>query len=422
MRLILRWLLSRTVRHAVDLFRQVRKLAQAQCDQLPAATIQGLRAAADKLRVLAGSGAGNKTIEDGMGELEKVANRLLKPYPHPRWRENVEVLLVTGAIVLAIRTFFFQPMAIPSGSAQPTLFGITQEPRAEEIQERRFRAASNPTAQAPASKPIVIPRAWQRFTDKWWSGISYFRIVAKEDGELIQASEPRMVFPFVKLQTFRVGRQQYRIYASSSFENVLKRGLGIADQQRMPIPEGLHFRAGEEIINLKIVSGDHLFVNRVIYNFRPPRRSEIVVFTSTGIPGIIPDTHYIKRLVAIGGDRVRIGNDRHLVINDDRLDASSPGFENVYSFKPTAPPRDSHYSGHVNNVTGAKFGKAGIAPLFPDEHTEFRVRPDYCLAFGDNTMNSHDGRAWGDFPEEKIIGRASFVFWPITDRFGWGYR
>jgi signal peptidase I len=421
MRLILRWFLSRTVRHAVDLCRQVRKLAQAQRDQLPAATIQGLRAAADKLRVLAGSGAGKKMIEDGMGELEKVANRLLKPYPHPRWRENVEVLLVTGAIVLAIRTFFFQPMAIPSGSAQPTLFGITQEPRAEEIQERRFRAAINPTAQAPAINPIVIPGAWRRFIDKWWSGISYFRIVAKEDGELIQASEPRMVFPFVKMQNFHVGRQQYRIYASSSFENVLKRGLGMADQ-RMPIPEGLHFRAGEEIINLKIVSGDHLFVNRVICNFRPPRRGDIVVFTSTGIPGIIPDTHYIKRLVAIGGDRVRIGNDRHLVINDDRRDASSPGFENVYSFKPTDPPRDSHYSGHVNNATGAKFGKPGIAPLFPDENTEFRVRPDHGLAFGDNTMNSHDGRAWGDFPQDKIIGRASFVFWPITDRFGWGYR
>ena len=420
MRLILRWFLSRAVRHAIDLCRQVRKLARAQGDQLPAAAIRELVTAAGKLRALAGSGADKKTIESGMAELEKVANRLLKPYPHPRWRENVEVLLVTGAVVLAIRTFLFQPMAIPSGSAQPTLYGITQEPRMEEIQERRFRAATNPIAQVPATNPIVMPGAFQRFIDKWWSGISYFRIVAKEEGDLIQASEPRLVFPFVKMQTFRVGRLQYRIYASSSFENVLKRGLGI--DPRSFIPEGFHFRSGEEIINLKIISGDHLFVNRVLYNFRPPRRGEIVVFTSTGIPDIIQDTHYIKRLVAIGGDRVRIGNDRHLVINDDRLDASSPGFENVYGFNPTDPPRDSHYSGHVNGVTAAKFGKPGIAPKFRDENAEFRVRPNHCLAFGDNTMNSHDGRAWGDFPQEKIIGRASFVFWPITDRFGWGYR
>ena len=43
-------------------------------------------------------------------------------------------------------------------------------------------------------------------------------------------------------------------------------------------------------------------------------------------------------------------------------------------------------------------------------------------------MNSFDGRAWGDFPEEKVVGKASFVFWPIggrdriPSRFGWGYR
>src|SRR5207247_10763552 len=51
----------------------------------------------------------------------------LLPYPSGSIRENVEVFLVTGAVVLALRTFFFQPMAIPSGSAQPTLWGITSE-------------------------------------------------------------------------------------------------------------------------------------------------------------------------------------------------------------------------------------------------------------------------------------------------------
>jgi len=66
--------------------------------------------------------------------------------------------------------------------------------------------------------------------------------------------------------------------------------------------------------------------------------------------------------------------------------------------------------------------------LFLDDRMEFVVRPDHLLAFGDNTMNSHDGRAWGDFPQEKVVGKSSFVFWPIgkredsPSRFGWGYR
>ena len=187
-------------------------------------------------------------------------------------------------------------------------------------------------------------------------------------------------------------------------------------------------RKGDEFIRLKVVSGDHLFVNRMTYNFRHARRGEIIVFASDNIPGLIQNTHYIKRLIALGGEHVRISNDRHVYINGQRLDASTPRFEFVYSFDPKQPPRADHYSGHVNGFVGAQYGLGSIAPLFNNETTEFVVRPHHYLAFGDNTMNSHDGRAWGDFPEEKVVGKASFVFWPIgarddaPSRFGWGYR
>ena len=39
-------------------------------------------------------------------------------------------------------------------------------------------------------------------------------------------------------------------------------------------------------------------------------------------------------MVAMGGERVQLGEDRHLIINGKRLDASTPHFENVYSFNP----------------------------------------------------------------------------------------
>ena len=44
------------------------------------------------------------------------------------------------------------------------------------------------------------------------------------------------------------------------------------------------------------------------------------------------------------------------------------------------------------------------------------------MVMGDNTMNSLDSRAWGDFPATNVIGKSFFVYWPITDRFGWGNR
>jgi signal peptidase I len=44
------------------------------------------------------------------------------------------------------------------------------------------------------------------------------------------------------------------------------------------------------------------------------------------------------------------------------------------------------------------------------------------MVFGDNTCNSSDSRFWGTFPARNIIGKSFFVYWPLTDRFGWGNR
>ena len=63
-----------------------------------------------------------------MEELEFAANKWLKPYPNATWRENVEVLLVAMAVAMGIRTFFLQPFKIPTGSMQPTLYGVTSTP------------------------------------------------------------------------------------------------------------------------------------------------------------------------------------------------------------------------------------------------------------------------------------------------------
>ena len=66
-----------------------------------------------------------KAVTDSLVRLEKSANKWLKPYPNAAWRENVEVLLVALTVAMGIRTFFLQPFKIPTGSMQPTLFGVT---------------------------------------------------------------------------------------------------------------------------------------------------------------------------------------------------------------------------------------------------------------------------------------------------------
>jgi signal peptidase I len=401
---ILSWLLSKTVREAVDLGRQIRKLSRAQRDLLSADGLARMSAARHELKEAIRSGADRATLTLSMRKLEKVAGEQLKPFPHPRWRENVEVLLVTAAVVLALRTFFFQPMAIPTGSAQPTLYGI-------EHTDLR-------------GKPEVeVPTGLRRIFRSWWHGEHYYHAVARSSGPFRWIDyQPRRVLPLVSKQRFRVGNEVYTVWFPPD-----------SLVGRSELRDGLFFNEGDVILRLKVVSGDHLFVNRLIYNFRQPRRGEIIVFASAGLPGLTPDTHYIKRLIALGNETVRIGNDRHVVIDGERLDASTPGFENVYGFDPSRPPRRNEYSGHVNGVVARLAGHpelGNVIRLFPNEQTQYRVRPDHFLVFGDNTMNSTDSRMWGDaglgvpgdIPEEKVIGRASFVFWPISSRFGWGYR
>src|SRR5438093_9440804 len=384
--LILRWFLSRKVRQAVDMRRQVRKLVGAQRDLLSPEEIQEISKDARELSNAIAAGERLEGLEKRMKNLEKVANENLKPYPSASLRENIEVFLVTGAVVLALRTFFFQPMAIPSGSAQPTLWGITSE---------NFLGRPD----------VKFPTGLKRLFQSCWSGIHYYDEAAQEGGE-VRIGEIERVLRFIRKQTLWVGNKPYTFWFPV---DDLKQRAGLFDGQMI--------RKGEEFIKLKVISGDHLFVNRLIYNFRQPRRGEIIVFYSDHIPGLIEETHYIKRLIARGGEHVSIGNDRHVYINGERLDASTRGFENVYKFDrfdPIPPPERDHYSGHVNNTIAEKNGGgSNLAPLFQDETTVFVVRTNHYLAFGDNTMNSKDGRSWGDFPQELVMRRASFVFWRI---------
>ena len=392
----LKWFLSRTVRHATEMRKHVGKLLSAQRDILSPPAIDAITAAIGDLIRAVAANADKKALLKQMESLEKVANKWLKPYPHSAIRENIEVILVAVAVAMAIRTFFLQPFKIPTGSMQPTLYGIT-------IDDLK-------------SKPdFKVPGGFSRFVNACFRGTFYHYLQAEADGELIDVGPLEHVIKFVNKQriTMRYNLGGNLVDKSHTVWFAPDERLA----ERANLRSGQSFHKGDEIIKLKEVAGDHLFVNRLTYNFRHPKRGEIIVFETRGIedPRMPQDQFYIKRLVALGGERVQIGDDRHLIINrTNRLDASTPHFENVYSFNPKEPPQESHYSGHVNAMY--------LAPLFQDKHEGYVVRPDHYMVMGDNTVNSFDSRAWGDFSRTNVIGKSFFVYWPISERFGWGHR
>ena len=121
---ILRWFLSKKVRQAADMCRQVRKLIGAQRDLLSPEEIQEISKAARELSNAIAAGDRLEGIEKRMKNLEKVANENLKPYPSASLRENIEVFLVTGADkadrALEVLSGPPDPTRLPSQLIKPT--------------------------------------------------------------------------------------------------------------------------------------------------------------------------------------------------------------------------------------------------------------------------------------------------------------
>jgi signal peptidase I len=399
--MILRWFSSSQVRDAVTMRKHVRRILAAQRDVLAPSAVENVKRALMDLSNALQTGLKGEALKKEMAKLEEAANKWLKPYPHSAWRENVEVLLVALAVAMAIRTFFVQPFKIPTGSMQPTLFGVTSE--------------------SLLNKPdFKIPTGWERVKE-WFAGVSYVHVMAQADGEITAISPMRRFLIFNLKQSLWIGGVEHVMWFPPDY--------GEQDlPSRARLQQGRVYHKGDEVMNFRVAAGDHLFVDRLTYNFHKPARGEIIVFETRGIMNLdsmgvnrMPqDQFYIKRLVVLPGEKVQIGNDRHLIINGQRLDASTPHFENVYGFNPATPPRESQFSGHLNGTVASAAGFYFDMPYFPNAETVYGNDGNSFMVMGDNTCNSSDSRVWGSFPAKNVIGKSFFVYWPITARFGWG--
>ena len=325
---------------------------------------------------------------------------------------------------------------------QPTLFGVTSEPDFGQDKIRYWAAKYKPDLfkgdvqeQVRLRKTLQIPTGLDRVLE-WLKGNNYVYLTAENEGEITRYG-PVKKFLIPYEQSIWIGDVEHKLWFPPDMgESSIEERSGLSNN-----PHHV-FHRGDEVIKLKVSAGDHLFVDRMTYNFRKPARGEIVVFATYGITNMVnginkmpQDEFYVKRLVALPRESVRIGNDRHLVINGERLDATTPHFGNVYGFDPAKPPRDSEYSGHLNNsVAAASDQYPFIAPNFPDAEAVYTnavmigndpdnltasSEPSY-MVMGDNTCDSSDSRVWGAFPAQNVIGRSFFVYWPLTKRFGVG--
>jgi signal peptidase I len=257
---------------------------------------------------------------------------------------------------------------------QPTLNGII----------------GHPTIEPP---PNAIVRAIQFAL----FGRSYVDVIARADETMLNPEEVKRHYIFTET---RIESSKGNVYFVDAPRDVLIRDLHLSLSKE--------YKAGEPIIRGFIDTGDHVFADKLSYHFRPPKRGEVFIFSTAGIPVHYPlkepTQYYIKRLAGVPGDTLRIAAPR-LFVNDDL--ARGPGFQRIMSGSYDHPV--DGYLGYANS-RGSRF--------LSDPDATDTLGPAEYFALGDNSYNSLDSRYWGHVPAKNIMGRGLFVYWPFTSHWG----
>jgi len=133
--------------------------------------------------------------------------------------------------------------------------------------------------------------------------------------------------------------------------------------------------SGAMIPSLEI--GDHIIVNKFVYQYRKPQHGDIIIFQFPKEP----KREFIKRVIAIGGDKIEIRN-KKLIINDNEVEEDYVVYQDVI----------------VEDSERDNYGPS-IVP-----HNSLFV-------LGDNRDQSYDSRFWGFVDIGAVRGKAQTIYW-----------
>src|SRR5580658_7201571 len=183
------------------------------------------------------------------------------------------------------------------------------------------------------------------------------------------------------------------------------------------------FRIPSDSMMPTLYDGDFIFVSKYSYGLRLPVVNTLLVPTGTPQRGDVivfrlppnPKINYIKRLVGLPGDRVRVDENNQLYVNDNPMPQErGPSY--------TGPKQDlSNYAGV--QTAFEQLGAKRHLVMFANGAVrtgEWVVPPKHYFFMGDNRNNSKDSRWWDDndapgvVPEQNLVCKAVRI-WPNLD-------
>jgi signal peptidase I len=165
-----------------------------------------------------------------------------------------------------------------------------------------------------------------------------------------------------------------------------------------------------------LLVGDHLLVNKFIFGgqgkwyekflpYRALERGDIIVFKYP----YQDHTHYVKRVIGLPGDRVKLV-DQRVFVNGKALD------EPYVVHDPAAPYDPLNYA---FPPVGSQLYSSQIAPEWARDMRnhikgdEIVVPAGKYFAMGDNRDQSSDSRYWGFVDRDAIMGRPFVIYWSV---------
>ncbi len=302
------------------------------------------------------------------------SKRIVPPYT---WLRNLlDLLIVVGAVAFGIRGLFFQPFKIPTGSMQPTLYGIHY------------------MESTPLGKNLPSFLNYALFSAR------RARLEVKESGEVVFHGYSNGFFS--DNVEFSIGSTRYTLPGDP--RKVM---------EYSGLEEGSSLSAGVVKADGFLSLGDHLFVERFSIYLSPPKRGEVMIFTTDDLTvggeplSASSGFYYVKRLVALPGDTVRLKENQLYV---------RPAGEKEFRKIQTLAPRTARlysgkggYQGHLSTM--------GDYRLFGADE-DYVVPKDHYFMLGDNSAFSLDSRFFGAVPRRNLVGRSLLIFWPFSRRWG----